>query len=107
MYSLLMCGTDGYWDDGIATWELGRYLEYTNEGIKAELKEMSDPVIAKLKTLPTLFAYERHAEGQAKVGWITDIQRRRSEVRLEFTFDPDIPPISGEQMKAMLADLDI
>jgi predicted nucleotide-binding protein len=41
------------------------------------------------------------------VGWLTDIQRRNEQVRLEFKFDPDIQPIGPEQLKAMLLDLDI
>lgn len=107
MYSLLMRGKEGYWDKGVAMWELERYLTHTNDSLMTRMKSMSDEVIHELKSLPTLFAYELPSVDVARVGWITDIQPRKDEVRITFTFDPDIPPIASEQLETMLLELDI
>ncbi len=107
MYGLLMRNKEGYWDKGVAMWELERYLDHTNDSLMTRMKSMSDEVINELKSLPTLFEYELPSVDVARIGWITDIQPRKDEVRITFTFDPDIPPIASEQLETMLLELDI
>jgi len=107
MYSLLMVGRDGYWDDGPATVEIGRYLEYTSDSLRARLEAMSDDVVAELKSMPALFAYEHPTDHPARVGWIIEIQRRQRDLRIVFRFDPAVPPIPPGQIEQLLRQLDI
>jgi hypothetical protein len=58
-YNLLMSHQDHYWDNGVATWDVDRYLEHTNEGVVAEFKAMTKEVVEQLTKMPTLFAYEK------------------------------------------------
>lgn len=102
-----MTSQDGYWNGTPATFDLSRYLEYTNDSLRERLAKMTDAVIEELKTLPTLFAYEAYKTSAARVGWITGIQRRHAEVRLVYEFDESIPPIAHEQIIALARELDI
>lgn len=107
MYNLLMWGASGYWEEGPATIEFGRYLEYTNDPLKARLTPVIDEVVVELRSYPALFAYEEPNEAPAKVGWITDIQRRQAQLRITFSWESSIEPISPAQMKKLYRALDI
>lgn len=112
MYSLLMVSASGYWDKGGASFDLSRYLEYTDDALKEQLRPITVEVIEKLKSWPVLFAYELpvydlETEDVARVGWLTLIQVRKHEVRLAFEFDNAVPPISAQELKTILWDLDI
>ena len=107
MYSLLMVYRRGEWDRGGATFDLGRYLEFTNDSLVHKLKPITEDVIEQLKSWPALFAYELATCEDARVGWLKDIQVRNNSVRISFDFDPLIPPISTDTLESMLWELDI
>ena len=107
MYNLLMAGVEGSWDDGTTSMGTARYLEHTVSAIKTKFRDISDEVINQLMSIPSLFAYEQSVGAPARVGWIKDIKRKNLTLDLQFTFDDRFAPISSEQLKALLHDLDI
>lgn len=107
MYNLLMAYDPEYWNKGSASWDYSRFLEYTNDDIKERFKALTPEIIQELKTLPTLFTHEFSQLESARVGWITDIQRRGNKLRISFSFDSTIPPITPEQLKSLLWELDM
>lgn len=96
-----------YWNKGAASWDISRFLEYTNDNLKERLKVLSPEVIEELKTYPALFTHEFSTSVQAKVGWITDIQKRGTTLRISFNFDMSIPPIEQDKLESLLWDLDM
>jgi hypothetical protein len=112
MYSLLMVGARGYWDNGGTNFDLSRYLEYTDDGLVQQLRPITPEVIERLQSWPALFAYEfsRYDEPSvevARVGRLTSIKVRHSRARIAFEFDSSVPPITAEKMRTMLWELDI
>jgi len=112
MYSLLMVGSRGWWDNGGTNFDLGRYLEYTDEELKQQLRPLTSAVIESLKSWPALFAYEfsKYDEPDVEVAWVgrlTSIKVRHSTARIAFEFDPAVPPITAGTIRTMLWDLDI
>lgn len=97
----------GYWDRGGATFDLSRYLEFTNNALVRQLKPITEEVIEQLKSWPALFAYELATGEDARVGWLRDIQIRNNSARISFEFDPSVPPISVDTLESMLWELDI
>lgn len=106
MYNLMMKYDHEAWESRIVEWGSDRYLEYTDDGIKARFETITDAVADELKSFPTLFAHEQLTGKAARVGWIKSIQRR-SPLRMSIELDPDIPPIEPDLLKKMLVDLDI
>jgi hypothetical protein len=112
MYSLIMTSLDGAWDKGGISLRLDRYLIYTSSDIAAELDPITPTVVEKLKAWPVLCTYELppfeiDAPRYGRVGYLTDLQPRGSNLRIICEFDTSIPPISATQLKAILWELDI
>ena len=112
MYSLLMVGSRGCWDNGGTDFDLGRYLEYTDDDLKQQLQSMTADVVECLKTWPVLFAYEfsSYDEPSVEVAWVghlTSIKVRHSAARIVFEFDRAFAPIAVGALRAILWDLDI
>lgn len=112
MYSLLMVGSRGWWDNGGTNFELSRFLEYTDEDLKQQLRPLTAEVIERLKGWPVLFAYEfsKYDDDDVEVAWVgrlTSIKARPSAVRIAFEFDDHVPPITAGAIRTMLWDLDI
>ena len=70
-------------------------------------KSMSDSVVEELKSLPTLFTYEKFVGEPARVGRITEIQRRARELKITLALDPTVPPIQPPVLEKLYNDLDI
>ncbi|MDP1977622.1 toll/interleukin-1 receptor domain-containing protein [Undibacterium sp.] len=107
MYNLLMTSGSGNWNKSSWIMEAPRFLEYTNDIIAATFKAMDNSNIERLKQLPSLFAYENFVQEPARVGRITGIQRRTSELQITWELDLAIPSLSPQQMKMLYRDLDI
>jgi hypothetical protein len=100
MYSLLMVGSRGWWDNGGTDVDLSRYLEHTDGELKQQLHPITADVIERLKGWPVLFAYEfsNYDEPSVKVAWVgrlTSIKVRHSAARIAFEFDRTISPHKG------------
>jgi predicted nucleotide-binding protein len=108
MYSLFVTLGEGAWDEnGHHVEHVSRFLEFTDDLIKQRFKPLTDETEKLLMTFPALFTYEDTVGGDAQVGWITSIQRRRGEIRVAFQLDKSIAPISPREFGSMAWDLDI
>lgn len=107
-----MVGAEGYWDKGGTNFDLSRYLEYTDDVLRQQLRPITPEVIERLQSWPALFAYEfsEYADPSAevaRVGRLTSIRVRNTRIRIAFELDPTVPPITAEKMRTMLWELDI
>jgi hypothetical protein len=107
MYSLLMTAESDAWSKPTFVISAHRYLEHTNEVLRAKFSPMSDEVIYGLKTMPALFTYEKFVKESARVGRITEIQCLTQEFRLTLALDASVPPIAPEQLEQLYSELDI
>jgi len=107
VYNLIVTALEGAWDEPQFSISLGRFLEHTDEAVKARFQALDDATIASLIQLPTVFAYERGREGQARVGWITARRVRQGEIRLSFAFDEAVAPFTTADIDAHAWEFDI
>lgn len=72
MYSLLMAGSRGWWENGGTNLDLSRYLEYTDADLKEQLSSLTPAVIERLMSWPVMFAYKfyDHEEPSVEVNWV-------------------------------------
>jgi hypothetical protein len=107
MYNLLITAQSGAWEKTVYEYERGRAVhEYTDKSIYEKFKDFTKSDIEELMAMPCLFAYEG-GHDRARVGWITSIKVRATEVRLEFEIEKEAPPISGARLKKLTTELDI
>lgn len=89
----------------------GRALEYTAAHVRAQFGQGDQLDLSSVMKLPTVFACENSWDGNhipARVGILTNVQLVGREYRLEYVFDPELPPIPNEILFGMAAhDLDI
>lgn len=107
MYNLLMTWNTEEWSGKIWELELGRCVrEYTDNDITERFGDLDADATRVLCRLPSIFAYEG-LRADPKFGFIRAIKRRGRNVRLEYEIVPLEQFPSAEQMKGMLAELDI
>ena len=97
----------GTWDKRVAVLDRSRFLEYTDQEIADRFEHLDARVIAKLKSLPTIFAYEEPVKASARVGWIDSILVRNDEIRIKFRTEPSVRPIRHKKVKELEWELDI
>lgn len=107
MYNLLITAGEDYWEESPASTDLGRFLEYTSDGLREKYKTLTDETIEEIKTYPALFAYEDHLDKPAKIGWIKSIERRYGSLRIAFEFDERFEPIDPKNLDSAKRALDI
>lgn len=102
-----MTAYEGAWD--APTWVIpnSRFLEYTHPAIEADFKSLNDETINRIKAMPTLFCYEQYIDSPAKIGQITEIQRRASELKITYSINHDIPLITQSQLRNLFPELDV
>lgn len=107
MYNLLMSASEGDWD--APTWVMHntRFLEYTHPAIAESFKFLDDETIVRLKSLPALFCYEKYIDSPAKIGQITEIQRRNNELKITFSVNHNIPFIPRAQLLDIFPQLGV
>ena len=96
------------------SWNEGKYrfprnrvaVEYTKDSISERYKDLQADVLHELKETPSLFCVEGE-EAPSRVGYITDIHVRGSDVTIEFSFDERIPPLKEGSMEEMFILLDL
>ena len=98
MFNLLVTGSSG-WGSSRDSISKGRVLEYTAQHLESMFTPGGRLDIAAVIKLPTVFACENSWDGNhlpARVGTLTNVQLAGAEYRLEYVFDPEIPPIPNE-----------
>src|SRR5438132_198670 len=101
MYSLIVTGYEGAWDGAPYKLELDRVGEYTDEPIAIRYKEFDTAAINGLQSLPTLFAYEQRLNASARLGSVKRLTTRLGQVRIEYEFQVELPPIPAERLAAL------
>ncbi len=89
MYNLLMSGGSETWDHGAAELEYDRFLEHTDDEIRAEYRELTPAAIAKIKLFPALFTFEKGTSAPSRIGKITDLQRYGKSLHIRFVVYPE------------------
>lgn len=106
MYNLFVTAQDGAWDRPFYEYDRSRFLEYTSEKISESFTKLTPRIIAKLKAMPCLFAYEG-SEGNVRIGRLTSVKERGRKLLIEYKFDPDTPAIPFADIKPIATLLDI
>ena len=108
MYNLLVSGNEESWDGQPWQIELDRCVrEYTDTDITTRFGSLSDDVVAQLKKLPSIFAYEAFHGLAPKFGTITNIVSRQGQVRIEYEFQPLDRFLTADELREMAFELDI
>lgn len=107
MYNLFVTYDVGKWGASYFTYNIDRVFEYTATSIAQEYREFDAPSIDKIKTFPSLFAYEKYLDIDAHIGWINNIQLTSNSVIVEHELDPAFPPISASTLSELGIKLDI
>lgn len=107
MYNLLITSDDNAWEEGSYVWEKVRMFEHTEDEIRNRCAALTPEIVEELCSWPAIFAYENGTEGITRVGKITQIKKRGSQVRILFGFDNNVPPLSDEILRVHKWDLEI
>ena len=107
MFNLIVKGSE--WANETDGFPLARIFEYTAPQLAERFKPAGQPDFATLSTLPTLFLQESYREGDqvAHVGTILRAYTSSGDVRLEYVYERNIPPILNRQLQAIAGELGI
>ena len=101
MFNLLMSGNGDAFGGEPWTLERDRVLEHTSDEVRAHLGALSPQNLEEIAGLPTLIAYERGVERNARIGRIDRVRLRQNEVRIEYSFAPGLPEIPPDRIEAL------
>jgi hypothetical protein len=107
MFNFLVSGVGEAWNGEPYTYERSRVFEYTEDAIVGRFNELREDQLERLRTLPSVFAYESGKELDARVGQITDIRLRERTVVVSYLFDDNIAPIPHQMLLDRKRSLDI
>lgn len=112
MFNLIVTGNDEAWEQGepyiLDADRVVKEREYTAPEIAADLGALDAQSRQRLTELPTLFAYEGVREGRfARLGSVTRVQLNGGQVRLEYRFDENVPPIPSQIFEDLRWELEI
>lgn len=110
MFSLLMSGNG--WEPNRRAFGRGRTLEYTEADVLARFIPNGVMDTATVLQLPALFVAETSYDNSQEPAHIGTLTRIRStgpglDYQLEYTYDPDIPPITNAKLKELRHELGI
>lgn len=93
-YNLIMHGDPNFWvaENGTVSFPKERFLEYTEDSLKEQFKELTPQTIKAIKKLPTLFATE-HEEANTRIGKIKDIKVNGANLVIQYEFDTNFFPL--------------
>lgn len=112
MFNLIVTGNDEAWERGEPyVMDVGRVVkehEYTTPEIAADLGALDARSRQRLTELPTLFAYEGVREGRfARLGRVMRVQLNGGQVRIEYRFTDNVPPIPSQIFEDLRWELEI
>ena len=107
MYSLLVSHQFKDWDGGAFRFDKGRFLEYTSELIKEQLRTLSIEAIGSLTSWPCVLMEEGRAEELVRIARISDLRDLGKEIRLTVKLCPSKVPILNDAVWRLRDDLDI
>jgi hypothetical protein len=95
------------WGAGRDTVILGRLFEYTDDEVAAAFKDGARILFDKLIQLPCLFMREGTSDQLAYAGAITRARVAGTQISIEYTFDPDVPPLLNSTIFDKKLDFDM
>ena len=107
MFNLIMNGIEGYWDQSPAILSRDRIFEHTSKSLVDRFGGLDGRELDQMLNLPSMFAYECAVNSDAHIGRIIRLRKREREVRIDFEFDPALPPLPAEDVKRLEWQLDI
>lgn len=84
MYTLLVTGAAAEQDHGDFRMPLGRFLEFTDDGLIAKLKPITASAVDHLRMWPCVLMEEGVADEKVRIGQLTDASQNSREVCLTF-----------------------
>ena len=105
MYNLLVNFLP--WEGGTGTVKIDRLFENTEENIEKHFKNGDSILWDELTKYPCLFMQEGMKDQLAHVGTITRARPSKSEVLIDYVFEPNVDPISNKLIFLNKADFDI
>jgi predicted nucleotide-binding protein len=107
MFNLLISSDPESWDTGSYTYDKSRVaIEYTANEISERYKFFTKEAIEELKSFPTLFVIENEPK-PSKIGYITDISIRTTEIRIHFAIDNAFPELATGTIDALGMEIDL
>lgn len=107
MYSLLVSSQFQDWDGRGFRFDKSRFLEYTDESIKQQLRSLSNEAIECIRSWPCLLLQEGRSEESVQLVKITDLRDLGKEVGLSVTLIRSIPGIVNNHLWRSREDLGI
>ncbi len=107
MFNLLVKGNG--WAESRDSIEISRIFEYTEPDIKSRFVEDHSINFNALMSLPCLFLRETFGDRNrvVRVGNIVRATESSQEAKLEYYYDPSIPPLTNGIIEDLASDLDI
>lgn len=105
MFNLLM--SHGPWDTSHDTMNASRVLEHTTDRLKAKFQPGKDLDLEAVCELPLLLAREAGASEPSRIARLTKVRLEGKVYHLDYTIDPDIPPISASLMETLGPEIGI
>jgi len=84
MYNLIVTAETGAWEKNEYALPISRFCEYTSEKIKNEFIDLSSQARDKIKSYPTMFAYEKNYGSQAYLGEILSIRNIDKDILIKY-----------------------
>lgn len=107
MYSLIVSGQFEEWEGRAFRFDKSRFLEYTSEVIKGQLRSLSIEAIECLKSWPCVLIQEGRAEEIVRIARITELSDLGRELRVTVNLCPSDEPILNDHLWRVREELDI
>lgn len=107
VYSLIVSGQFEEWEGRTFRFDASRFLEYTSDLIKQQLRPLSIEAIECLKSWPCVLIQEGRAEETVRIARITELRDLGRELRVTVDLCPSDAPILNDHLWRVREDLDI
>lgn len=95
------------WDGGAFQFSKGRFLEYTSDGIREQLRPLSIEAIDCIRSWPCVLMEEGRGEEHVRIGRISEARDLGTDIRLMIDLCPSKAPILNDQLWRIRNELDI
>jgi predicted nucleotide-binding protein len=107
VYSLIVSGRFEEWEGKTFRFEKSRFLEYTSDVIKEQLRPLSIEAIECMKSWPCILIQEGRAEEIVRIARITELSDLGGELRVTVNLCPSKAPILNDSLWRVREELDI
>lgn len=84
-----------------------RVFEHTDDHLVSAFMPGGRLNISGVMSLPTIFMTEGRGDEIAHIGWLSRIDSRGGDYLLQYSYDPDIPPLTNADVYAMGGELEL